>query len=192
MRKYEFTGETMEFEGRILRRIRYLEKKEPFIGKDMLGGWIEGEHNLSHEGACCINGNAKVFDNARVIDSVIVVDNAIVKDNALLKDCSCVAGDAVVGADSIIGDVSVVEGESQVFFYAQALDGNNDKMEESNLTGKTIIDGQTVIEATGTIYHSRIINQELTGNLNMENVILVKSVSNMNEYEPIMYGESES
>ena len=51
-KKYEFTGETLEHEGRTLKRIRRLSD-----GK--LGGWIESEDNLSHYGGAWVCGEAK-------------------------------------------------------------------------------------------------------------------------------------
>ena len=43
--KYEFTDETMNYDGHTLHRIRHLSD-------DKLGGWIEKEENLSQEGNC--------------------------------------------------------------------------------------------------------------------------------------------
>ena len=42
-KKYEFTGETKEYGGVSLKRIRRLSDK-------LLGGWIEKESNLSQDG----------------------------------------------------------------------------------------------------------------------------------------------
>ena len=44
-KKYEFTGETMEFDGHTLHGIRNINTNE-------LGGWIESEKNLSQEDDC--------------------------------------------------------------------------------------------------------------------------------------------
>ena len=37
-----------------------------------LGGYIEGEHNLSHDGNCWVFNNAKVFNNACVEGGAVV------------------------------------------------------------------------------------------------------------------------
>ena len=42
-KKYEFTGKTKNYKGRLLHRIRR-------ISDGLVGGWIEKEENLSHEG----------------------------------------------------------------------------------------------------------------------------------------------
>ena len=38
----------------------------PGVRKGDLGGLIEGEHNLSHEGTCWVSGQARVSGEARV------------------------------------------------------------------------------------------------------------------------------
>jgi hypothetical protein len=51
MPKYEFTGETKIVGGVTLKRIRALiDFPFPSIRAGTLGGWLEYEHNLSHEG----------------------------------------------------------------------------------------------------------------------------------------------
>jgi len=59
MRKYEFTGETKQWSGVPVRQIRRLSDGE-------LGGWIEKEENLSHEGSCWIGPDAIVLGGAVV------------------------------------------------------------------------------------------------------------------------------
>lgn len=59
LKKYEFTGETLEYGGKTLRRIRAV-RDFGNVKSGELGGWIESEENLSH------SGNARVFGNARV------------------------------------------------------------------------------------------------------------------------------
>ena len=80
-KKYEFTGETKKFLGRTLKRIKR-------ISDGVIGGWIESEENLSHEGWCFI------YDEARVYDEAIVCDEARV------------CGKAKVGSFKIIGYVA--------------------------------------------------------------------------------------
>lgn len=69
MKKYEFTGETKVIAGVTLKRIRALISFG-FIVKGEIGGFIESEKNLSHD------GNAWVSDNARVTDNAEVTGNA--------------------------------------------------------------------------------------------------------------------
>jgi hypothetical protein len=49
-KKYELTDETMEIDGHILHRIRALKNIGETINVGDLGGFVENEENLSHEG----------------------------------------------------------------------------------------------------------------------------------------------
>ena len=69
MKKYEFTGETKQinllFRTATLHRIRaVVEFGLVKIGD--LGGWIEKEENLSHDGKAWVWGNAEVCGDAKV------------------------------------------------------------------------------------------------------------------------------
>ena len=69
MKKFEFTGETktisLLFRTAILHRIRAVAEFG-LVKVGDLGGWIEKEENLSHEGKAWVCGNAKVWGNAEV------------------------------------------------------------------------------------------------------------------------------
>mgnify|MGYP001264415659 CR=1 FL=1 len=61
-KKYEFTGETREHLGCTLHRIRALVAIASIgVSAGDLGGWIEAEKNLSHDGDAWVYGNAEVF-----------------------------------------------------------------------------------------------------------------------------------
>ena len=86
--KYELLqNDTINIDGHVLYRIKSLMMFENVKVGD-LGGYIEKEENLSHEGTCwaygnsCIYGNAKVYDNACIFDNVHVYDDATVFDNS--------------------------------------------------------------------------------------------------------------
>lgn len=70
-KKYEFTGETIEVDGGVLHRIRALRDLGDVEAGD-LGGFVENEDNLSHNGSAKVYGNAKVFGNARVSEDAQV------------------------------------------------------------------------------------------------------------------------
>lgn len=164
MKKYEFTGETMEFEGRTLRQIRYIRNGNRFE-KGQLGGWIETEDNLSHEGYCCVMQEAKVFGHARVLEYARIREEAVVKDNAQIKGIADIFGDAIVGADTIVEGKSIIRGYSVVFFYADENYG------QPNIYGENLIFNCN-IEATGSIHNCTITNSKsLSGPLKMESVI---------------------
>lgn len=69
MKKFEFTGETktisLFFRTATLHRIRAVAEFG-LVKIGDLGGWIEKEENLSHEGKAWVCGDAKVWGNAKV------------------------------------------------------------------------------------------------------------------------------
>ena len=75
IRKYEFTGETKEFNGIFLRKIKR-------IRDGIIGGWIEKESNLSHFGNAWVHGDAWVFGNAQVYGDALICGNARVFGDA--------------------------------------------------------------------------------------------------------------
>ena len=172
-KKYEFTGETILFEGRTLRRIRYVRFVYPFTKKGSLGGWIEHEGNLTHEGNAVIENEAKVFDNAQVIGDSYVFENAIVKDHAILDESTGVGGDSVVGAETILHGSRILN-FSKIFFYKtcrelpENLNLNHLEITEKdyglpNIFYSTLTD--TEIESTGIIINSDITERHLKGYL---------------------------
>ena len=99
MKKYEFTGETKQVE--LLSRTATLHRIRAVAGFGIikigdLGGWIEKEENLSHEGMAWVYGNAKVCGNAEVWGNAEVYDNAKVCGNAEVWGNAKVCGDAEV------------------------------------------------------------------------------------------------
>ena len=92
-RKYEFTGKTQNYDGAILRQIRRISDGE-------VGGWIESEHNLSHQSDCWVFGNAKVFGDANVSGNACVYGDANVFGNAKVSGDAWVYGNAKVFGDA--------------------------------------------------------------------------------------------
>src|SRR5260363_302214 len=80
--KYELLKEDcIEYDGRTLYRIRALRDFRSIKQGD-LGGYIEKEENLSHEGEAWVFDNARVSDNAWVSGDAKVYGNAQVSGNA--------------------------------------------------------------------------------------------------------------
>lgn len=111
--KYEFTGETIKgyWCSTILHRIRRLSD-----GK--IGGWIESEENLSQDGNCWVDDEAKVYYRGKVLGNAQVYGNAeiqegTIKDNARMYDnarmhfhSACIKDNAqVYGNAWIMGEV---------------------------------------------------------------------------------------
>ena len=124
MKKYEFTGETKEikllFRTVTLHRIRATVAFGIVEAGD-LGGWIEKEENLSHEGKAWVWGNAKVWGNAEVCGDAKVWGNAEVCGDAKVWGNAKVCGDAKVwGNAEVCGDAKVW-GNAEVFSASHVL-----------------------------------------------------------------------
>ena len=98
MKKFEFTGETktisLFFRTATLHRIRAVAEFG-LVKIGDLGGWIEKEENLSHEGKAWVCGDAKVWGNAEVWGNAKVWGNAEVCGDAKVFSASHVL---VIGA----------------------------------------------------------------------------------------------
>lgn len=169
-RKYKFTGKTLEFQGRILKEIEYLRYLSKTVDKGIIGGWIEGEHNLSHGGDCSVQDDSKVFGNARIIGNSEILDEAIVKDNATILGNNTISKNAVIGADTIVDGACIITDNSQVYFYEVVTNGSNGSIstnwkEKAHVYGDTAIQGNSLIEATGEINCSYIEDTYLHGYL---------------------------
>ena len=119
MKKYEFTGETKRVE--LWNRTATLHRIKAtvefgFVKVGELGGWIEKEENLSHEGKAWVCGDAEVCDDANVWGNAKVCGDAEVflashvlvmgsvgsrndfttffrdKDNEITVKCGCFLG----------------------------------------------------------------------------------------------------
>ena len=97
MKKFEFTGETktisLLFRTATLHRIRAVEEFG-LVKVGDLGGWIEKEENLSHEGKAWVYGDAEVWGNAKVYGDAKVWGNAKVYGDAEVWGNAKVYGDA--------------------------------------------------------------------------------------------------
>ena len=124
MKKFEFTGETktisLFFRTATLHRIRAVAEFG-LVKIGDLGGWIEKEENLSHEGKAWVWGNAEVWGNAKVFSaSHVLVIGAIGsrddfttffrdKDNGITVKCGCFLGKI----DKFLEKVTQTHGDSK-------------------------------------------------------------------------------
>lgn len=88
-KKYVFTGLTKVVAGILFNQIQRVSDKT-------IGGWIEKESNLSHNGDAWVCDNAKVYGNAWVYGNTWVYDNARVCGNAKVYGNARVCGDALL------------------------------------------------------------------------------------------------
>ena len=113
-KKYILTGETIDYRGHKLYRIKAI-KSFNGIRKGSLGGWIESEDNLSQEGDCWILHEAKVFRKAKVSENAKVKDNACIYGNACVRGNAKISGNAEVYGNVCIYDYVSISGYAKVF-----------------------------------------------------------------------------
>lgn len=104
-----------------LYRIKALRELNPHRKKGTvnagdLGGWIESESNLSHEGNAWVDDNSIVLKNgivkgnSYICGSSVVNDHAIVCDNALIAERSYVTDDVIICDNTSVVYESTVRG----------------------------------------------------------------------------------
>jgi len=90
------------------------------VKKGDIGGYIEGEKNLSHDGNCWIYDNAVVCDNAIIQDNAKVYGkaevwyDAVIRDNAVIQDNVIIRGEARIIDNAIVRDNVIVHGKAVV------------------------------------------------------------------------------
>lgn len=118
MKKYELTTNTKMWFGRKLYQIKAL-KDFGNVKAGNLGGYIEKEENLSHDGNAWVYDSALVYDNAKVFDNAEVYSNAWVHDSAKVYDNAQISGNARILNNALIYDDTRVFDDAWVYGNAQ-------------------------------------------------------------------------
>lgn len=129
MKKYRLTNKTITVtrNGKevTLHRIEALRDFGNIKAGD-LGGCVESEANLSHDGNCWVYDNAKVYDSAKVYGNAKVYDSAKVYDNAKVYDSAKVYDNAWISNNAEVCGYAKVYGNAEV--YGNALVYGNAKI----------------------------------------------------------------
>lgn len=138
-KKYVLTDEVETNNGRILHRIQAI-RDFGNVKKGDLGGFVETEDNLSHDGKCWIYGNSMVFDSAKLYDDAtmhgfaaafnnahiyndaIVFYHARVYGNARVSNSAKVFGCATIWGNTHIYGTSEIYGNANIFGYSRVFD----------------------------------------------------------------------
>jgi len=158
-KKYEFTGKPKKDRfGYTLRRIKALRDFGNVKAGD-LGGWIERESNLSHEGDCWVS------DEAVVCESAVVSENAVVKHQAEVFGEARIDGNATIGGRASVYDAAWVfgnarvGGDAEVYGNAQ-VSGNAQVLDESTVYGNAQVFGDARITWYMEIKDNAIISSD--------------------------------
>lgn len=123
MKKYEFTGEVKSIDEKMLHRIRAVRDiPEHNVKAGDLGGWLETEENLSHNGAAWVMNSAYVMGKARVMGKALVADSALVMDSAYVTGKARVTGKALVADSAYVMDSAHVMDFARVMGNALVTD----------------------------------------------------------------------
>lgn len=153
--KYILTDDTIYIGNKLLHRIKAIRSFNDVKEGD-LGGYIQSEKNLSHEGNCWIYDDAKVYDAAIVRDDAIVRMEAIVcgrariTDRTIIDECASINGnvsvmdDASVGGNAHIYD-GVVICQCAHIYGEVGIVGHSMIGKNAIVCGKTFIDGRHFI-----------------------------------------------
>lgn len=109
-----------------------------------LGGYIEKESNLSHEGGCWVGGEAAVYGNARVLDNAMVCDSAVVRGDAIVRGKAAIGREATIFGNAQVLDNATIGGVAQIKGFAKV-------REYSKVFGWPEIEGQTDVHGESII-----------------------------------------
>ncbi|MGF7158093.1 hypothetical protein [Bartonella heixiaziensis] len=144
-RKFALTNETRVFGKHVLYRIKAL-KDFADIKEGTLGGFIEKESNLSHDGNCWVYDEALVFKNGHVYENARFFGKAVtcghIYGHARVYDNAIVAGyiydNAHVYGKAIIYDNAYVYDNARVYENAR-IANNVHVYENANIHGIAVI-----------------------------------------------------
>ena len=112
-KKYILTDDVIDFNGHTLHRIKAVRDFDCVKAGD-LGGFIESEKNLDHDGDAWVTGVARIFGDAVVSDSARVSGAAWVTDDARVSGAAFVTGAALVSGAARVSGAAVVTGDAVV------------------------------------------------------------------------------
>ena len=138
-RKYELTETNRDINGVKCFQIRALRGFKN-VKKGELGGWVESEKNLSHEGNCWISDDAVVYNNARIYGNAQVYVKAQVFGEALIYGYARIFDYAEVYGNAQVSDYARVNEYSQVY-------GN------ARISSNTLVYGDAQIDENTEVFH---------------------------------------
>lgn len=124
-KKYTLSNQTMRLtDETVLHRIRalksFVDANGQVVTKGDLGGWVQSEDNLSHEGRSWIYDDARAYGRSKVLDDATlhgeseISDNVVVCDIAAMYDQSYALDSARISGDTRIMDYSSIQDMAQV------------------------------------------------------------------------------
>lgn len=162
-KKYEILKtNTYNMNGKTLYRIIAIRNFGD-IKKGEIGGFVESERNLSHNGNCWIHDDAKVYEkgkvygDAQIYDHSMVYGKAKVYGHAKLFKSSLVTENAKIYGSSCLTGFTAIRHKVRIYGNAKIADAMISN--ETKVYGNVIVDtGGVIIQGNSKIYGSSYIS----------------------------------
>lgn len=118
MKKFKLTKNKIKAYGRELYQIKALKDFND-VKKGDLGGYIEVEANLSHDGDCWVYDFASARDNARLLDNSTMKDCAAISNNVMLLNNATMADYTIASGCLVIANDTKLLGNATITSYLQ-------------------------------------------------------------------------
>ena len=174
IKKYKLISEDYKIIcGRKLYRIEAL-KDFNGVKTGELGGYIESEDNLSHEGNAWVANNAKVYSNAKIRDNAIVGGNAQIYGNTIVCGNVWVYDNATVCCNAQVSSRARIYGSARI-------------SDNACICGNARICGNATVDGDAKIYGSVKIrdNAWVRGNAEIGNNAMISDKKNWFTVGPI-------
>ena len=140
----------------ILYRIKALIDIPNIVKAGELGGYIESEKNLSHEGNCWVADDAQIYGNAQVCGDVYVSGDAKVYDDAVVLRNTQVSGHAKIYGNAKVSGHAKVYGNAKVFGNVKIY-GNAVVTDNAAVYGDAIIVDNTQVSGNAKVWKDALI-----------------------------------
>lgn len=148
-KKYEILKtNTYNMNGKTLYRIIAIRNFGD-IKKGEIGGFVESERNLSHNGNCWIHDDAKVYEKAKVYGDAQIYDHSMVYGKAkvyghakLFKSSLVTENAKIYGSSCLTGFTAI---RHKVRIYGNA------KIADAMISNKTKVYGNVIVDTGGVI-----------------------------------------
>lgn len=148
-KKYEILKtNTYNMNGKTLYRIIAIRNFGD-IKKGEIGGFVESERNLSHNGNCWIHDDAKVYEkgkvygDAQIYDHSMVYGKAKVYGHAKLFKSSLVTENAKIYGSSCLTGFTAIRHKVRIY--------GNAKIADAMISNKTKVYGNVIVDTGGVI-----------------------------------------
>lgn len=150
MKKYKILEDgSIKFRGKSLCRIQALIDFADVKAGD-IGGYVESENNLSHEGEAWVYDNAIVCDDARVFHNAKVYWDAKVFDHAKVYYEAKIHGSAEIYGNAKIYGKSNISGDAKIYGNATVF-GAAEVCDDAEIYGNAEVYGEAKIYGSAKV-----------------------------------------